>query len=61
MAEFCLKCWNELNGTEYTEADYIVDHHGLDLCEGCAELRPCIIKKRGPLGRLLWRLFHRGR
>lgn len=58
MAEFCLKCWNELNGTHYTEADMVVDHEELDLCEGCGQVMPCIVRERGPVGRLLWQLRH---
>ena len=40
MAEFCLKCFNEMNDTHYTEQDVILDE---DLCEGCAEWKPCVV------------------
>lgn len=61
VAEFCLNCWNELNETHYTEREMVVDHDELDLCEGCGEWKPCIIKERGPLGRLFWPLLHKGK
>lgn len=48
MAEFCLKCWNELNGWNWTEDDCTVDHKYLDLCEGCGQLRHVIIDYRRP-------------
>lgn len=44
MAEFCLKCFNQLNGTHYTKGDVIVDY---DLCEGCGEYKKCIVMFRG--------------
>ena len=31
MAEFCLDCWNELNGTNYSKRKYVVSKD-LDLC-----------------------------
>lgn len=45
MAEFCVKCWNELNGTKNSESDFILSED-LDLCEGCGELKNVIIKER---------------
>ena len=42
MAEFCLECWNKINGTEGNERKYIISKD-LDLCEGCGELKPVII------------------
>ncbi len=43
MAEFCVDCWNELNGSNNTEKDFILSEN-LDLCEGCGELKNVIIK-----------------
>lgn len=40
MAEFCLKCFNEMNATSYTEKDVILED---DLCEGCGEIKPCVM------------------
>ena len=34
MAEFCLDCYNKLNGTHYGEGAVKLDY---DLCEGCGE------------------------
>lgn len=45
MAEFCVECWNELNGTKYSESDFILSED-LDLCEGCGELKKVIISER---------------
>ena len=43
MAEFCVKCFNELNGTDYKEKDLWTD---IDFCEGCGEWKPCIVELR---------------
>lgn len=58
MAEFCLDCMNRMDGTHYTEADVVLEP---DLCEGCGEIKPCVVVFRGPLSRFFWRLRHRGR
>lgn len=50
MAEFCLNCWNKLNGTHDTEADFKFTK-GLDLCEGCGEYHYLVIAQRQ---RTLW-------
>ena len=41
MAEFCLKCFNKLNGTDYQASEVWLEE---DFCEGCADWRPCIMK-----------------
>lgn len=45
MAEFCLDCWNEINGLKDNERKYIISKD-LDLCEGCGEWKPVIIMER---------------
>ena len=45
MAEFCLECWNRLNGTNHSKRKYIISKD-LDLCEGCGEWKPVIIIER---------------
>jgi hypothetical protein len=45
MAEFCPDCWNRLNGFKDGEKKYIVSM-GLDLCEGCGELKHVIITEQ---------------
>ena len=47
MAEFCLKSWNELNGTNLTEDDVFLSNTD-EFCEGCGEFHPVIekIKKK---------------
>lgn len=45
MAEFCLECWNELNGTNYGEEKYILSKE-LDLCESCEEYKQVVIGER---------------
>ena len=37
MAEYCLDCWNKLNGSDDNEKRY-----DYDLCEGCGEWKPVI-------------------
>ena len=43
MAEFCLKCFNELNGTDYQANDVWLEE---DFCEGCADWKPCVMELR---------------
>mgnify|MGYP000142076895 CR=1 FL=1 len=45
MAEFCLKCWNELNGTNDPPQKFIISKD-LDLCEGCGKLTHVILMER---------------
>lgn len=45
MAEFCLSCWNRLNGFHKTERDYVLSDE-YDLCEGCRQYRRVIKCKR---------------
>ncbi len=44
MAEFCLECWNELNGTNDKPDKYIITKDYL--CEGCAQFKQVIIKEK---------------
>lgn len=57
MAEFCLACWNEINGTDDTEADYVLSRE-LELCEGCGRWKRVVEarRRRNPLTRLFFRL-----
>lgn len=52
MAEFCLKCFNELNDTSF-QADEIWLEEGF--CEGCAGWRPCVVDLR--VKPIIWRLI----
>ena len=52
MAEFCLSCFNELNGTHYTKGEVWLEE---DFCEGCADWKPCVMELRPKP--LLLRLF----
>lgn len=45
MAEFCVDCWNRLNGTDEKEEKYFLTKH-LDLCEDCGEYKHVIIIER---------------
>ena len=51
MAEFCLKCFNEMNGTNNKANEVWLEE---DFCEGCADWRPCVVELRPKP--LLWRL-----
>ena len=55
MAEFCLDCYNRLQGTRLTEREVRTEW---DLCEGCESWKPVVISFRrpGPLARLYRRL-----
>lgn len=41
MAEFCLKCFNELNDTNYQPNEVWLEE---DFCEGCGDWRPCVME-----------------
>ena len=45
MAEFCVSCWNELNGTDSPEEAYVLSWD-YELCEGCGEYRRVIVAQR---------------
>ncbi len=45
MAEFCLECWNRINGFHKTERDYVLSEE-LDLWEGCGQFRRVIACER---------------
>ena len=45
MAEFCLDCWNKINGTNYSKSKFIMSK-GLDFCEECEELKRIVIVER---------------
>lgn len=45
MAEFCLKCWNKLNGTNDPPSKYILSRD-LEICEECGQLVHIVLKKR---------------
>ena len=45
MAEFCLKCWNEINGTNDSPNKYILSHD-LEICEKCGKTTHVIIMER---------------
>ena len=47
VAEFCLKCFNEMfrerNKRDLTEKEVRLE---TDLCEGCGQVRPCVMEVR---------------
>lgn len=45
MAEFCLKCWNEMNETKDDESKFVLSKE-LDFCEGCGEWKHVIVRER---------------
>lgn len=45
MAEFCLKCWNKMNGTNDLPKKYIISKD-LYLCEGCGKWTNVIVMER---------------
>lgn len=40
MAEYCLECFNKVNGTKINENEVITED---DVCEGCGKVKPCVI------------------
>ena len=52
MAEFCLECWNKLNGRNDSSWKYVLSWEK-DLCEECGEWKRVVICER----RWLLRIF----
>jgi len=53
MAEFCYKCWNEINNYDDPPEAYILswDH---DICEGCGQWKRVVIGNRKSLLAMLF-------
>ena len=49
MAEFCLDCFNRINGEAYTIAEVELAD---DFCEGCGRWLPCVMEVIEP-----WKLY----
>ena len=61
MAEFCLKCWNEMNETNDDESKIVLPKE-LDFCEGCGEWKRVIVREReNTIWDRLFSLFGGGR
>lgn len=45
MAEFCLRCWNELQNTTDSPRRYVLSR-SLEFCEGCGQFRKIILTER---------------
>ena len=45
MAEFCLDCWNKINGTNDSSQKYLFSDEP-ELCEGCGKQKKVIITER---------------
>jgi hypothetical protein len=43
MAEYCLKCFNKMNNTDYSKRDVILSKDE-DICEGCGSWVPVVIR-----------------
>lgn len=59
MADFCLKCFNEMTKCDYDETD-VIEEWGI--CEGCGEYKKVVVDLRGhgllgTLGRLIISIF----
>jgi len=53
MSEICLDCWNELNGTHYSESKYVLTDEEY-ICESCEEYKKVIIIERSPITQLFY-------
>lgn len=45
MAEFCIDCWNKINGTNDTKRKYALSFYA-EICEECGECKRVIIAER---------------
>ena len=51
MAEFCLECWNKMNGTDDSKWKYTLSWER-ELCEGCGQWKRVVVCEREWLLRL---------
>ena len=42
MAEFCLECWNKINGTNDTEKEVVLSKRA-EFCEECCGIKKVVI------------------
>lgn len=47
MAEYCLECLNRIHGTDFRKNEVVLLE---DLCEGCGEIKLCVVSLRSPSG-----------
>lgn len=45
MAEYCIDCFNKINRLNLSKKDVLCD---VDLCEGCGEIKECVIVIKRP-------------
>jgi len=45
MAEFCLECWNKMNGFKADKRSFTISKD-MYLCEGCGKWKPVIVIKQ---------------
>lgn len=45
MAEYCLECWNKLNGTNDSQRKYVISEDE-EKCEGCGEWKRVIVREK---------------
>ena len=57
MAEFCLECWNKINGTNYSENKYVMSKE-ISFCEECWRLKKVVIRKKRQRSLIDWLLPH---
>lgn len=48
MAEFCLECWNKINGTNNPESMYVMSDE-LGFCEECGEIKSVVVMEKNGL------------
>ena len=53
MAEFCLECWNKINGTNHPESRYVMSKE-VEFCEECWGLKRIVIKEKERHSLLDW-------
>ena len=54
MAEFCVKCWNEMNNTNYSPNSFILCN---DFCENCGKYTKTIVVKKSYFYKRILRIF----
>ena len=57
MAEFCLECWNKINGTDKPESKYVMPKE-VAFCEECWGLKRVVIKEKEERSLIGWLFPH---
>lgn len=57
MAEFCYRCVNKMDKTDYPKMHFVLTRY-LHLCEGCAAYKRVVVRMRDPVSLFFVKRFY---